>query len=70
MGGGLASGWAVLCGVGVLPHEGVAGGERRAFLRFFAGEEDLSHEGMDSLLPDAVARGEEALLIVGAVAGG
>jgi len=45
-------------------------GQRRAFLRFFAGEEDYSHLGMDVLLPDAVARGEEALLVVGAVAGG
>jgi molybdopterin synthase sulfur carrier subunit len=45
-------------------------GERRAFLRFFAGEEDLSHDGMDLPLPEAVARGDEALLVVGAVAGG
>ena len=45
-------------------------GERRAFLRFFAGEEDLSHEGMDAPLPEAVASGREALLVVGAVAGG
>lgn len=49
---------------------GSAMGRRRAFLRFFAGEEDLSHEAMDALLPEAVARGEEALLVVGAVAGG
>ena len=45
-------------------------GERRAFLRFFAGGEDYSHLGMDVQLPDAVARGEEPLLVVGAVAGG
>ena len=45
-------------------------GERRAFLRFFAGEEDYSHLGMDVKLPEAVARGDEALLVVGAVAGG
>lgn len=45
-------------------------GERRAFLRFFANEEDYSHLGMDVALPEAVARGEEPLLIVGAVAGG
>ena len=45
-------------------------GERRAFLRFFACEEDLSFAGMDALLPEAVVAGEEALLIVGAVAGG
>ncbi len=45
-------------------------GRRRAFLRFFAGEEDLSHMAMDAELPEAVASGEEALLVVGAVAGG
>lgn len=45
-------------------------GERRAFLRFFACEEDLSHEGMDVVLPEAVARGREPLLVIGAVAGG
>jgi molybdopterin synthase sulfur carrier subunit len=45
-------------------------GERRAFLRFFAGEEDYSHAGMDVKLPDSVARGKEPLLVVGAVAGG
>ena len=45
-------------------------GERRGFLRFFAGEEDYSHLGMDVRLPDAVARGEEPLLVVAAVAGG
>ena len=44
--------------------------ERRAFLRFFACEQDLSHEPQDSPLPDKVARGEEALLVIGAVAGG
>ncbi len=45
-------------------------GQRRAFLRFFAGEEDYSHRGMDVRLPEAVAQGKEALLVVGAVAGG
>ena len=45
-------------------------GERRAFLRFFAGEEDLSHAGMDVVLPEAVACGEEPLMVVGAIAGG
>ena len=44
--------------------------QRRAFLRFFACEEDLSHESPDAPLPDAVARGAEPLLIVGAMAGG
>ncbi len=45
-------------------------GKRRPFLRFFAGEEDYSNEGLDVVLPESVARGEEALLVVGAVAGG
>ncbi len=44
--------------------------ERRPFLRFFACEEDLSHEPPDALLPDAVASGKEPLLIIGAIAGG
>ncbi|MGC2763930.1 MAG: MoaD/ThiS family protein [Candidatus Acidiferrum sp.] len=44
--------------------------QRRPFLRFFACEEDLSHEGPDALLPQAVAKGEEPLLIIGAIAGG
>ena len=45
-------------------------GKRRPFLRFFACEEDLSHESADAPLPDAVANGKEPLLIVGAIAGG
>ena len=44
--------------------------QRRPFLRFFACEQDLSHDPPDTPLPDAVARGEEPLLIVGAIAGG
>jgi hypothetical protein len=44
--------------------------ERRAFLRFFACGQDLSHEPPDAPLPDAVARGEEPLLVIGAIAGG
>jgi sulfur-carrier protein len=44
--------------------------QRRAFLRFFACQEDLSHEPPDFPLPDAVASGQEPLLIVGAIAGG
>jgi molybdopterin synthase sulfur carrier subunit len=44
--------------------------ERRPFLRFFACEEDLSHESPDTPLPDAVVSGKEPLLIVGAIAGG
>ena len=44
--------------------------KRRAFVRFFACEQDLSHESPDTLLPDAVITGAEPLLIVGAMAGG
>ena len=43
---------------------------RRAFIRFFACERDLSLESPDAPLPDEVARGEEPILIVGALAGG
>jgi sulfur-carrier protein len=43
---------------------------RRPFLRFFACEQDLSHESPDTPLPDAVAMGREPFLIVGAIAGG
>ena len=45
-------------------------GQRRPFLRFFACEQDLSHESPDVPLPDAVATGAEPFLIVGAMAGG
>ena len=44
--------------------------QRRPFLRFFACEEDLSHESPDTPLPDAVASGKEPLIILGAIAGG
>jgi molybdopterin converting factor small subunit len=44
--------------------------QRRAFVRFFACEEDLSHEPLDAPLPDAVAVGAEPFLVVGAIAGG
>jgi|SRR6516225_2918261 len=47
-----------------------ATGQRRPFVRFFACEEDLSHESPDALLPDAVANGTEPFLVVGAIAGG
>ena len=43
---------------------------RRAFVRFFACGEDLSHESSDSPLPDAVATGAQPFMIVGAIAGG
>jgi molybdopterin synthase sulfur carrier subunit len=44
--------------------------QRRPFLRFFACEEDVSHELPDAPLPDAVATGDEPFLVVGAMAGG
>jgi hypothetical protein len=44
--------------------------QRRAFVRFFACEQDLSHDPPDALLPDAVANGAEPFLVVGAMAGG
>ncbi len=44
--------------------------QRRAFVRFFACEQDLSFEPPDAALPDAVALGVEPLLVVGAMAGG
>jgi sulfur-carrier protein len=45
-------------------------GERRALVRFYACAQDLSHGGPDVALPDAVARGDEPLLVVGAMSGG
>jgi sulfur-carrier protein len=47
-----------------------ATGRRRAFIRFFACEQDLSHEEADTPLPDAVAAGTEPFMVVGAIAGG
>ena len=44
--------------------------QRRPFVRFFACQEDLSHDSPDALLPDAVAAGSEPFLVVGAIAGG
>jgi hypothetical protein len=44
--------------------------KRRSFVRFYACEEDLSHELPDAPLPEAVARGAEPFLVVGAMAGG
>jgi sulfur-carrier protein len=44
--------------------------ERRAFLRFFACQEDLTHESPDAPLPEAVVSGKEPFLIIGAIAGG
>ncbi|MGE0393796.1 MAG: MoaD/ThiS family protein [Vicinamibacterales bacterium] len=45
-------------------------GKRRPFLRFYACEEDLSHEPADARLPDAVLSGAEPFLIIGSIAGG
>lgn len=47
-----------------------ATGERRDLMRFYAAGRDLSHEPVDAVLPEDVARGEEAFLVVGAIAGG
>jgi hypothetical protein len=44
--------------------------QRRAFVRFFACEEDVSHESPDTPLPEAVASGAEPFLVIGAIAGG
>jgi hypothetical protein len=44
--------------------------QRRAFIRFFACEEDLSHASPDDAVPEAVAQGKEPFLIIGAIAGG
>jgi len=44
--------------------------QRRPFLRFFACEEDITHESPDAPLPESVVAGKEPLLIVGAIAGG
>ncbi len=44
--------------------------QRRPFLRFFACEQDLSHESPDAPLPDDVAAGKEPFLVIGAIAGG
>jgi sulfur-carrier protein len=58
--------YPMLCGTIRDRHSG----KRRAFVRFFACEQDLSHESPDDELPDPVARGDEPYLIVGAMAGG
>ena len=44
--------------------------QRRAFIRFFACEQDLSHESLDAPLPAEIRAGKEPLLVVGAIAGG
>ena len=62
----LEAAYPVLCGT----IRGHGGGPRRAFIRFFACEQDMSHESPDAPLPAAVATGAEPFLIVGAMAGG
>jgi sulfur-carrier protein len=44
--------------------------QRRPFLRYFACEQDLSHDPPDTLLPDAIASGAEPFIVLGAIAGG
>jgi len=58
--------YPMLCGT-IRDHDTL---QRRAFLRFFACEEDLSHQSPDALLPEAVISAAEPLLIIGAIAGG
>jgi len=58
--------YPMLCGT-IRDHDG---GRRRAFIRFFACEQDLSHGQQDAALPEPVATGAEPYLIVGAMAGG
>jgi sulfur-carrier protein len=58
--------YPMLCGT-IREHDTL---KRRAFLRFFACEEDLSHESTETELPEAVASGKEPFLIIGAIAGG
>jgi sulfur-carrier protein len=62
----LEASYPVLCGT-IRDHITL---KRRPFVRFFACEEDVSHEPPDTPLPDAIARGAEPFLIVGALAGG
>jgi sulfur-carrier protein len=58
--------YPVLCGT-IRDHVTL---ERRAFLRFFACGADLTHDSVDAELPDAVVKGEEPLIVLGAIAGG
>ncbi len=58
--------YPMLCGT-IRDHDTL---KRRPFLRFFACQEDLSHQSPETPLPTAVAEGKEPLLIIGAIAGG
>jgi sulfur-carrier protein len=62
----LEASYPMLCGTVRDRHSG----QRRAFIRFFACEQDLSHDSPDAPLPDAVVAGAEPFLIIGAMAGG
>jgi molybdopterin synthase sulfur carrier subunit len=62
----LESAYPMLCGT-IRDH---VTQERRPFLRFFACQEDLSHQPPDAPLPDAVSSGKEPFMIIGAIAGG
>jgi molybdopterin synthase sulfur carrier subunit len=58
--------YPMLCGT-IRDHDTL---KRRPFLRFFACEEDLTHQSPDDPLPEAVVQGKEPFLIIGAIAGG
>jgi sulfur-carrier protein len=62
----LEAAYPMLCGT-IRDHGTL---KRRAFLRFFACQEDLSHEAPDAPLPEEVASGKEPFIIIGAIAGG
>jgi hypothetical protein len=62
----LETAYPVLCGT-IRDHGTL---KRRPFVRFFACEQDLSHETAETRLPDAIASGAEPFLVVGAIAGG
>lgn len=62
----LEAAYPVLCGT-IRMHGTLA---RRPFVRYFACGRDLSHEPADAVLPEAVARGEEPFIVLGAIAGG
>jgi hypothetical protein len=62
----LESRYPMLCGA-IRDHGTL---QRRAFLRFFACEEDITHESPDAPLPEAVASGKEPFIVIGAIAGG
>jgi molybdopterin synthase sulfur carrier subunit len=62
----LEAGYPVLCGT-IRDHDTL---RRRAFIRYFACQEDLSHQGPDTPLPEDVLTGREPLIVLGAIAGG